>query len=58
MFEHGANLLKRDAREPGDKVRDLGPVFEILEQGRDGNTGAAKHPRATHVLGVTFHGWT
>lgn len=58
VLKYGADLLKRDAREPGDEVRDLSPVFEVLEQGRDGNAGAAKHPGATHALGVTFHGWT
>jgi hypothetical protein len=57
VLEHGTNLLKRDARKPGDKVRDLGPVFEILEQGRDGNAGTAKHPGTTHALGITFHSW-
>lgn len=55
VFEHGTDLLERDARKPGNKVRDLRPVFEVLEQGRDGNAGAAKHPSATYALGITFY---
>ena len=55
VFKHGADLFKRHAREPGDKVQDLGSVFKILEQGCDRNTGAAKHPSATHAFGIAFH---
>jgi len=55
VLKHGTDLRERDAREPGNKVRDLGPVFEVLEQGRDGNAGAAKHPSATYALGITFY---
>jgi len=35
----------------------LCPIFEILEEGSYRDTSAAKHPRATHALGVTFNGW-
>lgn len=55
VLKHGADLFKRDARKPGNKVGNLSPVFEILEQGCDGNAGTAKHPSATHALGVTFY---
>ncbi len=55
MLEHGTDLLKRDAGKPGDEVRDLSPVFKVLEQGRNRNTGAAKHPSTTHAFRVTFY---
>ena len=31
VFKYGTDLNKCDAREPGNEVRDLGPVFEVLE---------------------------
>jgi len=55
VLQHGTDLRERNAREPGNKVRDLGPVFEVLEQGRHRNAGAAKNPSATYALGVTFY---
>lgn len=55
MLEHGTDLRERDAREPGNKVRDLSTVFEVLEQGRNRNASAAKNPSATHALGVTLY---
>ena len=57
MFKYRTDLRERDAREPGDKVRDLGPIFEILEQGSNRNTSAAKNPGTTNALGVTLNGW-
>ncbi len=56
VFEYCTDLIERDARKPSDEVRDLGPVFEILEQGGNGNTRAAKDPSATHTLGIAFYG--
>jgi len=57
VLKHGADLRKRHARKPVNKVRDVCPILEILEEGRHRNTRAAKHPRATDQLGVTLHGW-
>ena len=57
VLEHRANLRERDARKPANEVRDLGPVFEILEQGSNRNTGAAKNPGAPTALRVTLDGW-
>jgi hypothetical protein len=31
VLKHGTDLRERDAGEPGNKVRDLGPIFEVLE---------------------------
>ncbi len=57
VLKHRPDLRERDARKPGNEVRDLGPVFEILEQRGNRNARAAKNPRATNALGVTFNGW-
>lgn len=57
VLKHRAGLRERDARKTGNKVRDFCPVFEILEQRGNRNARAAKNPRATHALGVTFNGW-
>ncbi len=31
VLKYCTDLRERDAREPGNKVRDLGPIFEVLE---------------------------
>lgn len=56
VLKYGTDLFNCHAREPGDKVRDLGSVFKILEQGCDRNTGTTKHPGATYALGITLDG--
>ena len=56
VLKYRAHLRERDTWKPGNKVRDLGPVFEILEQRGHGNTSAAKNPRATNALRVALNG--
>ena len=56
VLQHGTDLRACDTREPDNKVRDLRPVFEVLEQGRDRDTGTVKNPNATHALVITFYG--
>ncbi len=56
VLEYRAGLRERNARKPGNEVRDLGPVFEVLEQGGNRDTRAAKDPSATNALRVTLNG--
>jgi len=56
MLEHGADLLMGNAREPIQKLRDLGAVFEVLKKGRNRHARAAEHPGSTHTFGITLHG--
>jgi hypothetical protein len=54
MIKHRTHLLKGDAWEPLDKLSDLRPLFKVLKKCCDRDTRAAKHPRATHALGITL----
>lgn len=52
--EHGTRLGEADAREPVDKILDLSPVLQVLEQGGNGYTGTAKHPGAANTGWITL----
>jgi hypothetical protein len=58
VLQHGARLVKGNAREQFDKLADWHTVFKILEEGSNGHARAAEHPRSTDPLGVTFNRWT
>lgn len=57
MLKHRADLLKSDTRKPVNKVRDVCPILEILEESSHRDTSTAKNPRATHTLRITLNGW-
>ena len=52
MFQYGTDLVHAHAREPLDKLGNLRPAFEILEQGSHGHAGATEHPRPAHASWV------
>lgn len=54
MLKDGLDLASGHAREPLHKLIQVGAVLEVLEQGRDGNTGSFEYPRATHLFRVAF----
>lgn len=54
MFQHSPRLRKRDAGEQLGELADWHTVFEVFEQRSYGHTRAAKHPGATHTLGIAF----
>lgn len=58
VFEDSSRLLKGNPRKPFQKLRQLGTVFEVLEQGRYRHARAAKYPRATDPVGIALHGST
>ena len=51
MLQHSASLLDGNAREPVYELVYGRIVFEVLEQGCDGDARTAKDPRAAE------HGW-
>ncbi len=57
MIENRAHLLDGDAWKQFHKLGDFNPVFEVLEESRDRDARAAKHPRAAYALRITFYGW-
>jgi hypothetical protein len=58
MLQYGANLLDGDARKPFNELGYECTVLEILEERRDGYSGAAEYPSATHAFGIPFNGRT
>ena len=58
MFQHGANLLDSDSREPFNELGHQGAVLEVLKERCDLHSRPAKHPGATHALRVAFNGRT
>lgn len=54
VFEHGARLFESDSREPLDELRDGRAVFQVLEQGSDGDACPTKHPGATQAFGIAL----
>lgn len=54
MFEDGANLFRRDAREPLDELSGTRAIFEVLEKRGDGHARAAKYPGSPDPLGIPF----
>jgi hypothetical protein len=55
-FQNHTGLLGRDAWKPPHEIRQLRPVFKVLEQGGYGHARAAKHPGATYALGISLYG--
>ena len=55
MLQHGARLLKSDAREQLGKLTYLDAVFKVLEECCDGHAGTAEQPRSAHALRVAFN---
>jgi hypothetical protein len=58
MLENKPGLFLRDAGKPGEKIRQLRSVFQILEQGSDRNARVAKHPGAAEALRMPLDGGT
>lgn len=54
MREDGPHLFERNARKPLEELMQRHVVFEILEQGRDGDTRATEQPRTAVPLVVLF----
>src|ERR1035437_9470307 len=55
VFEYAVHLFARDAWEPLQKFLNGSPALDIREQRGYRHTGRAKHPRAAHPPGVSFH---
>ena len=58
VLQDYTRLFNSDARKPAYEIRQLRPVFEVLEKSGNGHTRAAKHPSATHALGASLYGST
>ena len=56
MFEHGANLFRRDAGKPLHELGNLRAILEVFEQRGNGHARAAEHPGSAYPLGVPFDG--
>lgn len=57
VFQHSTRLLYGDTGEPGDEVRQLRPVFEVLKEGGHWHTSAAEDPGPTSLVRVSINGW-
>ena len=55
MFQDSTDLLLGDTRKPFQKIIHRRTAFNILEQGGNGDTRAAKNPRAADTIGVAFN---
>ena len=55
MLQDGANLLDGDAVEPLNELRYERAVFEVLEERRHRDSGAAKYPDTAHSLVIAFN---
>jgi hypothetical protein len=55
-LEDGLDLLTGDAGESGQEVFDRGPALQILEEGDDGDAGAAEDPRVADLLRILLDG--
>lgn len=55
MFENGVNLFATYPREPGEKLRDGGAPFKVLEQGSHRYASAAEDPLAADPSGDTLN---
>ena len=54
VLKYGANLFKRDARKPLDKLRHGGAVLKILKQRGYGHSSASENPRSADAIRVAF----
>jgi hypothetical protein len=58
VLEHRIDLRARDARKPLEEIHDRSTAFEVLEEGANGNTGAAEQPLAADLSGNTLNSGT
>ena len=58
MLEYRIDLRARNARKPLEEIHDRGAAFEVLEEGADGNAGAAEQPFATDLSGDALNSGT
>ena len=56
VFQDGFGLRARNAWEPGKKLIQRRPAFEVLEQRTHWHARAAKYPSPADLGGVLFHG--
>ena len=54
MVKNCARLFDGDARKPLNKLSDLDPIFQILKESGDRDTGPTKHPHAAYALWVAL----
>ena len=52
MFEDQPSLCESYTWEPVHEVRDDGAILKVLEEGGDGDSGSAKHPRTADPLRI------
>ena len=55
VFEHGANLLLIDAREPLDELPDRSAAGQVFVEREQGNPRAGENPRAADLSRRPFH---
>jgi hypothetical protein len=53
-FEDGYHLIAGESIEHLDDFVNREPVFQVLENGRDGNASAAEDPGAAKFAGDAF----
>ena len=56
VLEHGAGLLVRYPGKPLEKIRQLRPIFQVLEKRGHRHSHAAEHPCAAEALGIPLDG--
>jgi len=56
VLQHGASLLKGDARKQHNELADRYTVLEVLEEGCDRHTRTSEHPGSAYSFGVAFYG--
>ncbi len=54
VFQYGANLLRRNARKPIQKVLDRCPIFNVLEQRSYRHASTSEYPRSADAIGIAF----
>ena len=57
MLQDAAHLVERNTGEALDELVDGRPVFEVLEECRDGHSRTAKDPGSAIARRVALHGW-
>jgi len=55
MLQYGAYLLNSDAWKPFNELRYERAVFQVLEEGGNRYSSAAKHPSPAHTLRIALH---
>ncbi len=58
VLENEPGLFARDTGKPHQKIRQLRPILQILEQRGDGNARTAEHPCAADAAGIPLDGRT